>query len=94
MCDLQVSSLIEPALTKLSRSNDCTNGLFVGQCMRNACEDVVGVQLDIVNLRVLLHADGTILMAEKESDLQNSLNRLSVVTDRMELCINVSKTEV
>nr|CAD7462052.1 unnamed protein product [Timema tahoe] len=37
--------------------------------------------------------DDAILMAEKESDLQNALNCLSVATDRMDLRITVSKTK-
>nr|CAD7588312.1 unnamed protein product [Timema genevievae] len=43
-------------------------------------------------LQAAHNRDDAVLMDEKESDLQNALNRLSVVTDRMYLCIHVSKT--
>nr|CAD7260156.1 unnamed protein product [Timema shepardi] len=36
------------------------------------------------------HLDDAVVMTEKESDLKNALSRLSVVTDRMDLRINVS----
>nr|CAD7395739.1 unnamed protein product [Timema poppensis] len=63
------------------------------ECMRDACEDVIGVQLDKVNVKVLLYADD-VLTGEKESDSQNALNHLSVATDRMDILLNVSKTKV
>nr|CAD7425338.1 unnamed protein product [Timema monikensis] len=66
--------------------------VFMDKYMRDACEEVIGVHLDKVNVKVLLYADD-VLMGEKESDSQNALNRLSVATDRMDLPINVSKTK-
>nr|CAD7434646.1 unnamed protein product [Timema monikensis] len=39
--------------------------------MRDACEDTVGVQMDIVKARVLLNVDDAVLIAENESYLQN-----------------------
>nr|CAD7408231.1 unnamed protein product [Timema poppensis] len=43
---------------------------------------------------VLLYADDSVLMAESERDLQKELHRLNVVTDRMDLRINISTTKV
>nr|CAD7397057.1 unnamed protein product [Timema poppensis] len=43
--------------------------VFTDKCMRDACENAVGVQLDNVNVRVLLYVDDALLMAENEGDL-------------------------
>nr|CAD7393414.1 unnamed protein product [Timema cristinae] len=41
--------------------------VFMNKCMRDASEDVVGVHMDIVNVRELLYAGDVVLMAEKEN---------------------------
>ncbi|CAG2057377.1 unnamed protein product [Timema podura] len=51
------------------------------KCVRDACEDAVGVQMDIVNMSELSYADDAELMAENKSDLQNVLKHLNVATE-------------
>nr|CAD7461008.1 unnamed protein product [Timema tahoe] len=58
------------------------------KCTKDACEDVAGVQMDSVNVKVLLYAYDAVLMFENESDLQIALNPLSGVKDRMDLCMS------
>jgi hypothetical protein len=47
-----------------------------------------------VLLFVLLYADGTILLAESESDLQNSLNVFEDYRSLRKLKVNVEKTKI
>ncbi|CAG2055701.1 unnamed protein product [Timema podura] len=60
----------------------------------NNALDHAASEADNVKVRVLFNADDAVLMAKNENDLQNALNRLNVVTDQLDLRINVSKTKV
>nr|CAD7402930.1 unnamed protein product [Timema poppensis] len=78
----------------LENKNMTLNRQGCVMCTRAACENTVGVQMDIVNVRVLLYEDDAVLLAEDGSDLQKALNRFNVATGRLDLRINVSKTKM
>ena len=90
----------EPFVCNLGvRQGECLSPFLFAMYINDLDDEIIhkgvgGVDIGMLKLFILLHADDIVLLAENELDMQNYLDALYEYSMKWRLCVNIEKTKV